>query len=112
MAVNSDETKPSKTAKQNVAGQPLKDIQKTTRFRKDFKRMTSRGYDMDLLREVIDVLRKGKMLDEKYLNHQLEGRWMESYDCHLLPDCVLIYRTTKDSVILQAMGTHSDLFKK
>jgi mRNA interferase YafQ len=89
-----------------------KDIQRTSRFKKDYRRAKSRGLDMSLLKAVIIMLQNGEELDASYRNHQLEGKWKDSFDCHIQPDWILVYRTTDDSVILQATGTHSDLFKK
>jgi len=96
----------------HVGDQRLKDIQRTARFRRDFKRMGARNADMSLLKEVILALQKGEALEAKHRNHQLEGKWKDSFDCHIQPDWVLVYRTTDDAVILQAMGSHSDLFKQ
>jgi mRNA interferase YafQ len=90
----------------------VKDIQQTSRFKKDYRRVKSRGLDMGLLRAAITTLQNGEELDASYCNHQLEGKWKDSFDCHIQPDWILIYRTTDDSVILQATGTHSDLFKR
>jgi mRNA interferase YafQ len=90
----------------------IRDIQQTSQFKKDYKRMKSRGSNMDLLREVIGSLQRDEGLPEKYQNHRLEGMWKNSFDCHIQPDWILVYRKTDDSLILQATGTHSDLFKK
>ena len=73
--------------------------------------MKLRGVDMALLKDIVVTLQKGGELDARHRNHQLEGRWDRSFDCHIQPDWVLIYRITDDAVILQAMGSHSDLFK-
>jgi len=92
-------------------GQRLKDVQRTGMFKRGFRRMCSRGMNMELLKSVILTLQAGGKLDEKYQDHQLEGKWRDSKECHLQPDWLLIYRITDDAVILQATGTHSDLFK-
>jgi mRNA interferase YafQ len=99
-------------AVQKEAELSAKDIQRTSRFKKDYKRVKSRGLDMSLLKTTIVTLQNGEELDASYRNHQLEGKWKDSFDCHIQPDWILVYRTTDDSVILQATGTHSDLFKK
>jgi mRNA interferase YafQ len=88
----------------------LKDIQQTTRFKKDYRRLKSQHADLELLKNVITKLQRGEELESRYRNHQLGGKWKDSFDCHIQPDWVLIYRLTDDTVILQATGSHSDLF--
>jgi len=112
MTTGSHSTKNAGNVLDDMSAEPLKDVQHTTRFKKDYKRMKGRGADVTLLKEVIVALRKGAELEAKFKNHRMEGRWKECFDCHIQPDWVLIYRITDSSVILQAMGTHSDLFKK
>jgi len=112
MTTESHSTQNAGKVSDDASAEKLKDVQHTSRFKKDFKRMKDRGADVSLLKEVIVALRKGVELEAKFKNHRMEGRWKESYDCHIQPDWVLIYRITDGSVILQAMGTHSDLFKK
>ncbi len=38
----------------------------TTKFKKRYKTLVKRGYDMSLIDKVIDVLREGRSLDGKY----------------------------------------------
>lgn len=58
------------------------------------------------------MLAKGEKLPEKYRNHQLKGRLKGFYDCHILPDLVLIYKIEKEKLVLFLLdiGTHSNLF--
>ena len=66
---------------------------------------------MDLLEEVVDTLLKGKTLPRKYKNHPLKGFYEGYYDCHILPDWVLIYKIDRERqiILLFDIGTHSDL---
>lgn len=59
------------------------------------------------------MLAKGETLPEKYKNHPLKGTLKGFYDCHVLPDLVLIYRIEKDRLVLLLFDieTHSNLFK-
>lgn len=68
---------------------------------------------MDVLRKVIDMLANGETLPEKYKNHPLKGKLKGFYDCHVMPDLVLIYRIEKERLILLLFDieTHSYLFK-
>ncbi len=68
---------------------------------------------MELLEKVIDTLAKGEALPPKYKNHPLKGKYLGYYDCHILPDWVLIYKIEKEELILLLfdIGTHSDLLE-
>lgn len=87
-------------------------IQISSRFKKDFKLIQKRGYDMSLLKEVIDILASGEQLGEKYRDHSLTGNYNGFRECHIQPDWLLIYRIEKDLLVLglTRTGTHSDLF--
>lgn len=67
---------------------------------------------MSLLNDVIDTLRQGRPLAEKYRNHQLTGEFVEYYECHIKPDWLLIYLIEDDIMTLSLIntGSHSDLF--
>jgi len=84
----------------------------TSKFRRDYKAMKKRGYDLKLLENVLDTLINEKALDEKYRDHMLHGNYEGFRECHIQPDWLLIYRVVNDKAILIASGTgtHSDLF--
>ena len=87
-------------------------IEMSTRFKKDYKLAQKRGYNMDLLKEVVDILASGEQLPEKYFDHPLSENYKGSRECHIEPDWLLIYRIEKDLLVLglTRTGTHSDLF--
>ena len=66
---------------------------------------------MKLITDVIDMLSKGETLPEKYKNHPLKGELKGYYDCHVLPDLVLIYKIEKERLVLILFDieTHSNL---
>ena len=88
------------------------EIQKTTQFKKDFKLALKRNCDINKLREVITILANGETLPEIYKDHALNGSYCGYRECHIEPDWLLIYKITKDVLILTLYrtGTHSDLF--
>lgn len=45
----------------------------TSAYKKSYKLMKERGLDLSLLYEVINTLRQGKVLEEKYHDHELKG---------------------------------------
>lgn len=81
-------------------------------FRKDFKRIVKRGYDIRLLEEVIEILASGNLLPEKYKDHKLSGDYKDFRECHITPDWLLIYQINDNELILYLTrtGTHRDLF--
>lgn len=84
----------------------------TSQFRKDYKRVKKRGYDMSLLETVIDTLLAEKSLAQRYRDHSLTGNYSGFRECHILPDWLLIYAVDKGHLLLTASrtGSHSDLF--
>ncbi|HCH28172.1 MAG TPA: type II toxin-antitoxin system mRNA interferase toxin, RelE/StbE family [Ruminococcaceae bacterium] len=81
-------------------------------FKKDFKRIVKRGYNIKLLEEVIEILASGQVLPEKYKDHSLIGDYSDCRECHIAPDWLLIYKINNNELILYLTrtGTHSDLF--
>lgn len=88
-------------------------IARTGKFKKDLKLAKKRGYDLNLLSTVVDILAAGEKLPEKYRDHDLSGNYDGCRECHITPDWLLIYEIENDEVILYLTrtGTHSDLFK-
>lgn len=81
-------------------------------FKKDYKRIKRRGYNIRLMEEVIDLLVQKKPLPERYKDHGLVGDYVGFRECHITPDWLLVYKI-KDSeliLVLSRTGTHSDLF--
>jgi len=80
-------------------------------FKKDYKRLQKRGYDMEKLRRVMKCLISGEPLEERLKDHPLRGKYAGARDCHIEPDWVLIYAIVDDELRLLRTGTHTDLFK-
>lgn len=84
----------------------------STRFKKDLKTASRRGYNLELLNDVVDKLASGQQLPEKNKDHELSGDYVGFRECHVAPDWLLVYRVVEEDLILYLMrtGTHSDLF--
>lgn len=54
-----------------------------------------------------------KKLPDKYKNHPLKGKYIGYYDCHILPDWILVYKIEKERLVLLLfdVGTHADLLE-
>lgn len=84
----------------------------TGQFKKDYKLCKKRGYNMELLRAVIDILAVPEELPKKNKDHNLTGNYTNKRECHILPDWLLIYRVEGCELVLYRTGTHSDLFRE
>lgn len=87
-------------------------IKYETTFKKDYKRIVKRGYDIRLFETVIDILANEKPLPPKYKDHDLTGSFTGFRECHITPDWLLIYQVDDQELILYLTrtGSHSDLF--
>ena len=87
-------------------------LQIYNQFKKDIKLAKKRHYDMSQLKAVVDMLADGKVLPEKYRDHQLSGNYAGYRECHILPGWLLVYKIVDDKLmlVLARTGTHSDLF--
>ncbi|EFM39896.1 addiction module toxin, RelE/StbE family [[Eubacterium] yurii subsp. margaretiae ATCC 43715] len=85
----------------------------TKAYKKSYKRIVKRGLDISLLEDVIDMLRQGIKLDLVYNDHILKGELAGFHECHIKPDCLLIYLIEDDILTLTLVDTvsHADLFK-
>ena len=87
-------------------------LQQTTQFKKDCKLMRKRGYNLEDLQTVVELLQAGQPLPEKHRDHELVGNLRGFRECHITPDWLLIYFIQQDRLVLVCArtGTHSDLF--
>ena len=83
----------------------------TSRFNKDLKKILKRGYAMQDLHNVINLLQAGINLPSKYRDHALGGNWTGHRECHVKPDWLLIYKVENEVLVLTLVrtGSHSDI---
>ena len=88
------------------------EIRNTTQFKKDYKLAKRRGMNITLLKDIVTKLANGEPLDARHKDHPLSGDWIGHRECHIQPDCLLVYRIENDILVLtlSRTGTHSDLF--
>lgn len=86
------------------------DVRYSTKFKKDFKACVKRRYKMELLQQIIDILRIPDTLPPKNIDHSLAGNYVGYRECHIAPDWLLIYRIDNNELLLYRTGTHADLF--
>jgi len=91
----------------------MRTIERTSQFKRDYKREAKGSYRTTLEVDFIDVLTalaNDKPLAEKHHDHALIGDWKDHRDCHIKPDLVLIYRKPDIAVLqLVRLGSHREL---
>ena len=91
----------------------MREIERTTQFRRDYRREAKGRHRATLdanLIAVLDPLMNDEALAERYHDHTLTGEWTGFRDCHLKPDLVLIYEKPDDETLrLVRLGSHSQL---
>jgi mRNA interferase YafQ len=91
----------------------MRAIERTTRFKRDYKREMKGRHRATLETDLIAVLRalvSDVPLAEKCHDHPLSGEWMGFRDCHVRPDLVLIYEKPDAGTLrLVRLGSHSEL---
>ena len=88
------------------------EVKWSAKFKKSYKLAQKRGLDTKLLEGIVDKLRRGIPLEEKYHDHELKGKYKGFRECHIQPDWLLMYLKEDDILVLTLVdtGTHADLF--
>lgn len=83
-----------------------------TLFKKDYKRIKKRGYDISRLEKIVELLANEVPLPEQFKDHNISGNYNGFRECHIAPDWLLIYQVNNNELVLvlSRTGSHSDLF--
>lgn len=91
----------------------MREIERTSRFKRDYKRERKGRHATTLEESLLAVLRllvNDMPLAERYRDHPLSGEWAGFRDCHMKPDLVLTYEKPDDTTLrLVRIGSHSAL---
>lgn len=85
-------------------------VERSSQFKRDYKRVKRQGVDLEKLIFVIRQLAAEESLDQRYRDHPLQGNWRGYRECHVEPDRLLIYKIEDDTLRLSRTGSHSELF--
>ena len=82
----------------------------SSKFRKQYKKLNQK--DKEITKKIINKLLNDEILESKYKDHKLIGKYAGFRECHIKPDLLLIYKKENKTLILVciAIGSHSDLF--
>lgn len=90
------------------------ELELATQFKRDLKKIIKQGKSRKLLDFIVEQLQKEETLSFKYKDDSLSGNWGGYRECHVTPDCLLIYKIINNDRIqllrLSRTGSHSDLF--
>ena len=75
----------------------------TKSFRRDYKVLCRRKWDIGRLNSLIDHL---ALTDN---SHTLKGKFLGKRECHVGFDWIVIYETSADAMKLLRTGTHSEV---
>jgi len=82
----------------------------SNQFRKDFKLMEKRRYEVDELFDIIIKLIWEEPLPERCREHRLSGNLDGHIECHVKNDWLMYYYFCDGCIVFSRTGTHSDLF--
>ena len=89
-------------------------LEYTNQFKKDIKKITKQGLNIEKLHKVIDILQKQEKLPAQYRVLLLVNsrNYKNMRECHIEADWLLIYKIYDDAMVLVAVrtGSHSELF--
>ena len=91
----------------------MRTIERTTQFKRDYKRESRGRHRTSLDAVLVPVLKAlvaDRPLEPRHHDHALSGNWRDHRDCHVKPDLVLIYqKPDPDTLRLVRLGSHSKL---
>ena len=91
----------------------MRTIERSSAFKRDYKRELKGPYRATLAKELVEVLTALAMdqpLAEKYRDHALVGEWMGYRECHIKPDLLLVYKKPDSKTLsLARLGSHAEL---
>ena len=89
----------------------MRQLEQTTQFKRDLKKIASSGrYKKEDLLALIELLIQDQPLPVKNRDHALINDWSSYRECHIKPDWLLIYKKHDDKLLLARTGSHSELF--
>jgi mRNA interferase YafQ len=88
-------------------------VRTTQEFDRDVKRCKKNGRNMQLLRDVVELLEENGSVPESYKPHMLHDEYAGLWECHIEEDWLLVWRQNDKrlTLLLTNTGTHKELFQ-
>ena len=89
----------------------------SSKFRKQYKKLNQK--EKEITKKIINKLLNDEILESKYKDNKLIGKYAGFRECHIKPDLLLIYKKENNAsrgqlpiliLVCIAIGSHSDLF--
>jgi len=86
----------------------------SNRFKKDYKKFLKKKRELAAIQKTIAFLADNghDAIPKNMRPHKLVGNYSGNWECHILPDLLLIWDQTENpnEIYLIRIGSHSDLF--
>lgn len=87
----------------------------SNKAKKDLKRYKGNKRRLEALKRILDMLVHGghKAIPESSRAHKLSGNFEGRWECHALPDLLIIWRQDEEPekrIVVYRIGSHSELF--
>ena len=86
----------------------------SSKAKKDLKRYKGNKKKLEGLKKIIDLLAKGGLqaIPESNRPHKLIGNYSGCWECHVMPDLLLIWEQYENPnhIVFIRIGSHSELF--
>jgi mRNA interferase YafQ len=86
----------------------------SSRFKKDYKKFIHRKKHLEAIQETILLLSENghEAIPENKRPHKLTGNYIGCWECHAMPDLLIIWEQDEDlkEIVLIRVGSHSELF--
>ncbi|MFT4204777.1 MAG: type II toxin-antitoxin system YafQ family toxin [Chitinophagaceae bacterium] len=88
----------------------------SSQFKKELKKYQNRKKEIKAIFDVVELLEGGhENIPSKMKPHVLSGNYNDFWECHVMPDLLVIWDETTEpvnKVYLVRVGSHSELFRK
>ncbi len=84
----------------------------TSRFRKNLKKYQHKKREKTAITKFLKILQTESIIDPKYQDHKLKGRYRDCREAHIFPNLLIIYRVfpKENRIILRDIGSHNEIF--
>lgn len=88
----------------------MKEIRKSSQFKKDFKRIKNDIQKVKALMRIVGFLERGEPIPLEHSPHPLKGQLKGVMECHIGSDFLLLWIDEEANIVrLLRMGSHSEI---
>jgi len=88
----------------------MKEIRKSTQFKRDFKRIKNDLSKVEALMRIVGYLERGETIPAEHNPHMLKGKLKGVMECHIESDYLLLWIDEATNIVrLLRLGSHSEV---